>query len=172
MATESGLGALGLNPIYIIGQIIDFAVLFFVLQKFLYQPVLKKLEERAKQNKKGLEASEKLIKQQEQWEIEQKKLLQNVQAKTAELIAQGQEQAKQEKEKILVEAHQEAQMAAQSEYAKVEQKLKEQEKSLQEKIGQLVTATTRKLLSEYLDPKTQEIILKKQLKKLDQFKGQ
>jgi len=167
---EGGLGALGINPIYLVGQVVNFSILLFVLKKFLYDPVLRKLDERAKQTKQGLEASEKLIQEQQEWEEEQKRQLQKAQTKMAQLIAQAQAQAKQEKEKILEEAQKEAQITAQNEYTKVEQKLKEQEKTLQEKTGQLVVATTRKLLLEYLDPKTQTTILNKQLKKLTQLK--
>lgn len=169
MAAE-GIAALGVNPIYLIGQIVNFAILVLVLKKFLYEPVLRKLEERAKQTQKSLETAEELTKKQEAWEEKQKQAMQKLSAETAAIIAQAQKQAGEEKERIVKEAQEEAKNAAASEYTKVEQKLKEQEKRLQEATANLVITTTKKLLSEYLDREAQTTILNKQLKKLGKIR--
>lgn len=169
MAAE-GIAAIGINPIYLVGQVVNFIILMWVLKKFIYGPVLKKLEERAKETKKGLETAEKLASQQEEWEKNQKKQLQKVQEETSAIIAKARNQAKKEKEIIVKEAKEEAKTAAKAEYSKLEEKLNLQEKKLREKTGSLVIAAAKKVLAGTLDEKTQNTILKKQLDKLKEIK--
>ncbi len=49
---------LGLEPKLFIAQIVNFAVLFFLLKIFLYKPVLQILEERSRRIKQGLDDAE------------------------------------------------------------------------------------------------------------------
>lgn len=170
MAETAGLAALGINPLYLAGQIVNFAILFFLLKKFLYGPVLRKLEERSQRTETAEKTAQLLEKKQAEWEEKQEQELQKLRQKTADLLAKAQEEAKSEKQRLVNQAQTEAKVAAQAEYAKLEQKLKDQERQLKQDTGELVVATTKKLLSQYLGKNLQAIILKKQLQKLRRVK--
>ena len=47
------LGNLGINGKLFMAQLINFAILFFILRKFAYQPILKVLDERKDKIDKG-----------------------------------------------------------------------------------------------------------------------
>ena len=164
--------AIGINHFYLLGQIVNFTILLLVLKKFIYQPILRKLEERSKQTQKSLETAEEIAKKQEKWEEKQAQEMQKVQTQTQKILEEAQKQAQQEKSKLIKEAKQQAQVIAQAEYSKFEKKLKDQEKKLQEKTSQLIIQTTKKTLSAYLDKKAQTAILKKQLQRLKEIKVQ
>ena len=170
MAETAGLAALGINPLYLVGQVVNFLLLMWVLKKFLYSPVLRKLEERAKKTQKAEKTAEALEQKQAKWQEKQEEELRKLKQKTAKILAQAQKQGQKEKQRIVKEAQEEAKTAAQAEYAKLEQKLKDQEKELKKETGELVITTTKKLLKEYLGKNLQVGILKKQLKKLSSVK--
>ncbi len=96
--------ALGLDLKLLVAQIVNFAILFFVLTKFLYKPLLKLLDERKKKVEETLTNSLKIEERLVKLEEEKKKVLESEREKgktfAAELIAQ----ANQEKEKIISEA--------------------------------------------------------------------
>jgi F-type H+-transporting ATPase subunit b len=48
----------GINPVLLVAQIINFAIVFWVLKKFLYKPILTMLKERQKEIKKGITDAE------------------------------------------------------------------------------------------------------------------
>lgn len=77
------LGQFGVQPLLLLAQVINFLILFFVLRKFLYAPILKILAERRERIAKGLE-----------------------QARESEVILA---QAKKTREQEIHQAHQEAQ---------------------------------------------------------------
>jgi F-type H+-transporting ATPase subunit b len=53
----------GVQPILLLAQIVNFAILFFLLRKFLYGPLLKILEQRRNTIKESLKNAEKIEKQ-------------------------------------------------------------------------------------------------------------
>lgn len=165
MATE-GFAAIGINPVYLGSQIFSFVILLWVLKRFIYKPILKKLAERAEETKRSLEKAEEIAQSQEQFEEKQTKILEKSQIQAAELLSQAQKQAQKEKARIIDEAKNEAQSAAAAEYAKFEAKLKEQERKILQNTGKMVIKTSRKLLSQYLDKQSHHQILQKQLQKI------
>ena len=53
------LNLFGLEGKLFIAQIINFAILLFILKKFLYEPIAKMMEERKAKIKQGLDDAEK-----------------------------------------------------------------------------------------------------------------
>ncbi len=51
---------LGIDPKYLFAQVFNFFLLFILLRKFLYRPIIKVLDERALKIKDGLAAAEKM----------------------------------------------------------------------------------------------------------------
>lgn len=171
MAAE-GLGAIGINSVYLASQVFTFLILLWVLKKYLYRPILKKLAERALQTKKSLEASEAIIKKQENWEEKQEAEMKKIRSQAAKILAQAKQDADKEKSLLIEKAQKEAGQAAQNEYQKWQAKIKAQEKDLQNKITSLAIKATKKILFTYLGKKQQSLILKKQIKNLSDLKTQ
>jgi len=52
----------GINPLLLLAQVVNFAVLLFILKRFLYKPILKVLEERKKRIEESLKNAEEIEK--------------------------------------------------------------------------------------------------------------
>src|SRR3990167_7949837 len=148
----------GVNPILLGAQIINFLIVFYLLKRFLYKPVLDVLRKREDEIKKGLQEAEKGKKLLEETE---KKILRNARLKADEMVknakAQGEEilresdqKAKKQSEKILLDAKD-----------AIEQESAKAEKELMENVGKLAIEMLEKSMTNLLDRNQQKAVLKK-----------
>lgn len=171
MAVEGNVfSSLGINPIYIIGQIINFSLLLFLLKKFLYTPILTKLDERAKTVAKGIRTAEKNMKREEEIEKEKKEQLAKVKEEVAKMIENAKTESAVIKDEILAQAKSEAEKLMQKKQTEIEDLLQRQENELKGKISDLSVSIARKVLEEYLDKDLQSAVIESQMKKLAQIK--
>jgi F-type H+-transporting ATPase subunit b len=99
---------LGIEPILLLAQIINFGIVVFLLKKLLYKPVLTMLDKRRNEIQKGLELTEKMKSEQEKFEKKRETLLDEARKQAKVIIEDAKKQGK-EKEKEIVElAHKEA----------------------------------------------------------------
>ena len=104
-----GFASLGINLPLLVVFIINFIVLFVLLRIFLYKPVLKMLDERAKRTKEAMELAEGTKKEFEQAKVEVQKQIEKGRQEAQAIIAQ----AMQVGEKLREESRQEATKQAQ-----------------------------------------------------------
>ncbi|NMC35902.1 F0F1 ATP synthase subunit B [Candidatus Beckwithbacteria bacterium] len=165
--TEGGVFTqLGINPLYLISQIVSFGVLLFLLNKFLYKPILRKLDERASLIKKGAKAAEANLQTQEKIEQERQKTLKQTQKEVSLILNQARKDAKLMQEELVAQAKAEAEKIMAKKQAEIDEQLARQEKTLHDKMADLSVQVSKKVLQEYLDPKTQQKILDTQLNKI------
>jgi len=72
---EEGGGALTVHPYWILVSIVQFVLLFYLLRRFLWAPILGTLRQRADRIREGLEAAEAAKREREQMRIEVEQLL-------------------------------------------------------------------------------------------------
>jgi F-type H+-transporting ATPase subunit b len=104
-----GFASLGVNLPLLVVFIINFIVLLVLLRIFLYKPVLKMLDDRAKRTKEGMELAEATKKEYEQAKGEVQKQIEKGRQEAQGIIAQ----AIQTGEKLREESRQEATKQAQ-----------------------------------------------------------
>jgi F-type H+-transporting ATPase subunit b len=138
--------SLGINLTYLIGQIINFGILLFVLTKFLYKPILKILDERAKKIAQGLKAAEENIQQKEKMDATKKEQMMQTRAEVEKILAQAKQEAKSLKEQMVTQAGEEAKAKAEKEYAKLHERLEKDEALLRKRVGKMSVDLARKLL--------------------------
>jgi F-type H+-transporting ATPase subunit b len=114
-AHSSGvLGTLGINWKLFIAQLVNFAVIAIVVWRWVYQPLLKLMDERTKKISDGLEFSKDATEQLEQIKAEKEVVLRQAKSEAIGLIEDAKrkaedirkdklEQAKTEIEKIILE---------------------------------------------------------------------
>ena len=100
--------SLGIDIKVMIAQVVNFGILFFVLSKVLYKPLIKILDERSANIKKSLENSEKIDQELTKIQEKQNSLLEKAKSQAAEDRAELIKLAKNEKEKIISDAKQQA----------------------------------------------------------------
>lgn len=162
------LDKIGINPTSLVAQIINFGVLFFLLSKLLYKPVLRLLEERAEKISQGLKAAEESLREKEKLETQKKEEMKKTQREMARILSQTKDEAKSMSESIILKAREEAKKEAVKEYEQLEQRLREEEKLLKDRVSKMVVELTKKTLADTLnqDQATQKKIFSAQLKKL------
>jgi F-type H+-transporting ATPase subunit b len=127
------LSSLGINGPFLIAQIVNFFVLLFLLQRFLFKPVVKMLESRKQRIAEGLQAAEVARREAEaeraqlqaQMDVERREAMERIASasKRGETLAdeitasarqdaqrileQAREEAGRERERILAEAQHE-----------------------------------------------------------------
>jgi F-type H+-transporting ATPase subunit b len=105
-----GFASLGINLPLLVVFIINFIVLFVLLRIFLYKPVLKMLDERAKRTQEGMELAEATKKEYEQARDEVQKQIEKGRQEAQAIIAQ----ALQTGERLKAESREEATKQAQA----------------------------------------------------------
>lgn len=138
------------------GEMITFAILVWVMMKYVWPPFMKMLEERQQKIADGLEAAERgqndlkiaqesVKKQLRDAKQESSSILDNANKKAVEIIEEGKEEAGVERDKILTKAAQN--IVVETNKAK---------ESLQKQTAELVVAATEKILQEKVDGETQK----------------
>lgn len=147
-------------------QIFNFLIIVFLLQRFLYKPVLSMLDKRKREIEKGIELTTKLAQEQEKLDTRKKKIVKEAQEEGQRIISEAIIQAKKEEERIITEAKK----AALLEYEKMKQlNAREREKTLDEAREQALTyaiSISEKLLSEKLSQEEQKRLLEKSIQEL------
>jgi F-type H+-transporting ATPase subunit b len=98
--------ALGLDVKLLIAQVINFLILFFVLSKLLYKPLLKILDERKRKVEDSLKSAKMIEEKLAKLEEKEKEILKSAVSKAEEEKGRIVEIAQEEKKRIISEAKQ------------------------------------------------------------------
>ena len=152
-------------------QIVNFAILLFVLTKFLYRPLLKIMESRSKKIQEGLEAAEKSLEEQAKAQEKKMHIITAAEKKATALLDEARLDAQRASKDIIAAAKKEARESGEKEYKILKAKIQEEENRVRQNIASLVTKTTESVLQQSLTPKTHKQIIKKQIKQLGSLKN-
>lgn len=154
---------LGINPTYLITQIINFTILVVVLTKLVYKPVLAALEKRRKKIEEGLALTEKLTKEKEELEVRKTKVIKEAQKEARAILDKARDQGKKVEVEIIEQARITASEVVQRGKKDLDLRKKEMESRLLKETVDLATVLTSKLIGEVMDEGKQEAFLKKRL---------
>lgn len=160
----------GFDPVMLVAQIVNFLIIFYLLKRFLYKPVLAMLKKRQdiiseslRQAEETRISLEKTIGQERKLLIkaqnEGKKIIQEAKLQSAETAREIEENTKKQTEKMLLEAKQE-----------LEYESKEVERQISEKISVLAANMLTKSLEGIFSAKEQKKVLEKSLKQIKKNK--
>lgn len=163
-AESSGIGALGVNPSAFVVQLITFLIVFLLLKKFAFTPIIKLLNERAKVIDDGVRMGLKMEKAKAKLDEDIASSMREARVEADKIIAGGHKEARE----IVREAEKAAQRKADSILADAEVRLKEEEaharRNLEKEIVGLVSEATEAVVGEKIDSKKDTAIIKKVLK--------
>ena len=158
---------LGIEPILLLAQIVNFGIIFFVLKKFLYKPILAMLDKRKKELDEGLALSQKMIREEEK--LKEKEAAMTLQAKkeAKTLLDQAKKQAEEQKKQIVVEAHEEAAKILAKAKTQAEGQAKAAEEATRAQAVELAVAMTERLIPEVLSEGDHRKLMTAKLKELE-----
>lgn len=156
----------GFEPILFFAQIVNFLIIFLIMKKFLYKPLLKVMNDRKQKIEEGLRSAEQsnilltetIKKEQEilkNAQLEAKKLLAEAKTKHDAIIQQTEEETKKRIERMLADAK--AQIYIDTAAA---------EKRLRQEVARVSARMLEQSLTGFFASEDQEAIIKKALKNL------
>ncbi len=157
---------LGFNPLLLGGQIVNFLIIYYLLKRFAYKPILGLLKKREEDIKQGIKNAEEGKLVLENALLAEKKILKNAQIEAEKLIADSKhhsdilakeaaESAKKQAQSLLTEAR-----------TQIEQETKQVEEKLTKYVSDLALSFLKKSLSELVNEDAQKQIMQKAVRQL------
>src|ERR1041385_2763961 len=156
----------GVDWPHFIAQVISFAIVAFLLQKFAYKPVVTMLEERRQRIAEGLANADKIKSELQRTEAARREVLNQANTQANKLIEEARAAAdrvrEQETQKAIAAAEQiiaKAREAAAADHARMLTELKRE-------VGRLVVQTTATVTGKILTPEDQKRLAEETSKQL------
>jgi F-type H+-transporting ATPase subunit b len=165
-----GFASLGLNLPLLVVFVVNFIILFILLRLFLYQPVLKMLDERAKRTKEGMELAEATKKEYEQVKGEVQKQIDKGRQEAQALIAQALQTGERLKEESREEATRQAQVIIDRTRAELESEREKLVDSLRKEFVDVAISAAEKVIKETLDEEKHRKLIEETLQQSTVFK--
>src|SRR3990167_153398 len=116
-------------------QIVNFGILIFLLNRFLYRPILKIIEDRNKKIEDSLKAAEATLKEKEKINELKKLAVAEAEKEAVKIVETAKHQADLSGKRIINEAQAEAETAVVKKMELLNDKLAQEEKRLQGRIA-------------------------------------
>lgn len=154
------LAKLGIQPFALIAQIINFLILFFLLKKFLYTPLLKVIDDRKKKIQETLENSKKIKEEAEHLEEKQTKEMEKTKKEAAEIMQKAENNADKLRRETLEQAKKDGQEIRKQAKLDFEEEKKKMLADIKAQTAWLVLETTKGVLKKSLGTKEQRTLMK------------
>jgi F-type H+-transporting ATPase subunit b len=151
--------ALGINPGYLLVQIIAFIVIYVLLSRFLYDPLSRTLSERRARIAKGLEDAAAAANARRNAESEAEKVLVTARADAQKLIEEARGRGEEVAKAIHAEAQADAEKARAEAATRANEDRDRQLADLRGQVAAISIAVAQRLIGEALDAKKQQALI-------------
>ena len=142
--------ALGIDLGAFIWYLVNFAILLFVLQRFLYRPVLGAMQTRETRIRESIENAEQVKQQVARAQQDYDARVNEARQEAARILAQANERAGVTAQEIVAQAQAEAQRIQQEARAQAEQEREQLLRGLQAQLSNLVIQTASSVVGQEL----------------------
>lgn len=158
---------LGLQPMQLAMQAINFAVLVFILTKLLFRPLMKMIEERKIKIKEGLDLQSAMVQEKENLVALGKKEVDKGRKEAQKIIAEAKTEAKDQSQKIVTAAQKMASEEKEKAANEIEGMRKHLESQIKKDTVELAAAMAERVLGDILkDTSAQHKLITKRLNAL------
>ncbi len=160
-AEPSVLGTLGINWKLFLAQLLNFSLVLFVLWKWVFKPVSKKLTERSEKIATALKDAEDIEKEKlafDEWKNQQ---ITDAKNEAFQIITDAKKDAEAVKAEILKQAKLEQAKIVEMSKKEIHDEAEKSATKIKTEVATLVVSATEKILKEKLDPAKDKEILKK-----------
>ncbi len=158
--------ALGIDLKLLIAQIVNFGILFFLLSKFAYKPIVKMIEDRQQKVEQGLKDAETAGKSRSEAEIDAEKIREQAYKDANDILKNAKDAANLEAGEIVKKASEQADRimkTAKEEAATSKSKVLTEAKS---EISSLIITALDKIVGKEIDSVQKEKLTAKAIKEL------
>jgi F-type H+-transporting ATPase subunit b len=153
------LEQLGINPTFLLAQIVNFLVLWFLLSRFLFPPVLNTLAKRRDRIRNSLSEAERVKQEAAASQAEFERQLAEEQRKAQEAIAQAARVAEEVREKIIAEAQAEAEQLKAHARQEIGQEREQMLADVRHQIADLAILAAQRIIGRTLDEQAQRQLI-------------
>ena len=153
-----------INIYQILFQILNFGVVMYLLNKVLYKPVIKMLDDRAKKINEGMSQAEKNLKAGEEIEKTKKAEVSKARKDASAIVTAAEADARRKADEIIKKAHDKAKEEVANMTKAAEKEIENSKAKLQKEAATIATAMAKKALEGALSAKEIETITAKMLK--------
>ena len=158
----------GFDPVLLGAQVVNFLIIFYVLKRFLYKPVLEMLKKRQQEVKEGLKQAEEAKILLEQTQEKEKEILKKARLTAEQLVKDARLEAVETAVKIEENAKQQAFRLIEDAKRQLELEEKETEKKLATYVSRLAIELLTKSSKYLFSEKEQKEIMANALGKIKQ----
>lgn len=162
---------LGIEPILLLAQIINFGIIAFVLNKFLFKPILKMLSKRQDEIEEGLALTEKMKEEEDKVQQKREKLLDVARKDSQSILEEAKKQAKKMEKDILADAHKQASEVLEKAQAQAEQTRKDALKDMRSEAVEIALEMVKRVLPGTVSTADHRKLFSKQLDELEKVKA-
>lgn len=163
-AEATGLGALGVNLQAFLTQLVTFLILFFILKRFAFKPIIRLLDQRHQTIDNGVRLGLKLEREREKQQAEAAKVMRDARAEADRIIATANKEARE----VMRDAEKAAQRKVDAMFndaeARIHEEMEQARRGLEKEIVGLVSEATEAIVEEKVDPKKDAKLIDKTLK--------
>ncbi len=160
------LSTLGIDGTLFIAQLINFSIVAFILWRWVFKPVVAKLDERTTTVEKGLKDAEEAQVRLENAEREEAERISNAESRVTAMIEEAKTQAEELRRERLGEAKAEVEKIVQEARETIKRERKETYDALQGEIASLVTAAVERVVKQ-MDADTKKKLIQEALNELE-----
>ncbi len=165
-----GFASLGINLPLLVVFVINFIVLLVLLRLFLYKPVLKMLDERARRTQEAMELAEVTKKEYEQAKAEVQRQIDQGRQEAQALISQALQTGERLKEESREEATKQAQAMIERTRAELGSEREKIVDHLRKEFVEIAIAAAEKVIQETLDKEKHRKLIEETLQQSTVFK--
>lgn len=165
-----GFASLGINLPLLVVFVINFIVLLVLLRLFLYKPVLKMLDERARRTQEAMDLAEATKKEYEQAKVEVQRQIDQGREEAQALISQALQTGERLKEESREEAAKQAQSMIERTRAELESEREKTVDHLRKEFVEIAIAAAEKVIRETLDKEKHRKLIEETLQQSTLFK--
>jgi len=157
---------LGFNPLLLGGQIVNFLIIYYLLKRFAYKPILGLLKKREEDIKQGIKNAEEGKRVLDNALLEEKRILKNAQAEAEKLIIDSKHHSDMLAKEATESAKKQAEIIIAEARKQINQEAKQVEEKLTRSVAKLAFDFLKKSLSELVSEDSQKQIMQKAVRQL------
>lgn len=145
----------------IIAQLVNFAIVLFVLKRYAYGPILRMMTERSEKIEQGIKDAEHAHKKLAEVAEKEHVVLVEAKKQAGEIVARAEALAMQNKDAIIAESKAQAERLLADAGKKMDAERARMMQDIRTEVGALVVAATGKIIGEKMDPEKDWDIINK-----------
>ncbi|MBI4256604.1 F0F1 ATP synthase subunit B [Candidatus Uhrbacteria bacterium] len=150
---SGGLGTLGINLKIFLAQFLNFAVVLFVLWKWVYKPIVKLLEERQEKIERSVKQADDVEKRVRELETEHKEVIATAKSEATKILEEARSASEDRKKELLAKAKEEVKGVVAQGKVQLEAQKEQMIRDAREEIAAIAVEAARKILEDGVDEK-------------------